>query len=478
MPYSSLKEKAVHGFAWSAIDNFANQGILFVISVLLARMLSPSDYGLIAMISIVLAISNCFINSGFGNALIRKTDLSNEDCSTAFYFNILVAGGCYLLVFVIAPFVADFYERPVLTPILRWQSVTLILGALIIVQKSIINRKIDFKTTAKISTISNIVSGIVALIMAYNGYGVWSLVGMGISQSLLQLILFWFYSSWHPQFIWSKRSFDYLWNYGSKLLASGLLDTVFVNIYPIVIGKMFSPMSLGYYTRAQGFAQLPSSNLTSIIQRVTFPLLSSMQTDDERLSYNYRRLLRMSAFVIFPLMLGLAAVADPLINVLLTGKWAQTIIYLQIICFAMMWYPIHAINLNLLQVKGRSDLFLKLEIIKKIMAVVVIFCSVPFGVIGICYGSVVSSLLSLTINTYYTGKLIKVGLLVQLKDLFPIIMNSLIMCGIVIMLIHLLENQLVSLIGGISLGIVYFLGSSYLMRSKELEELIYVIRRR
>lgn len=474
----NLKDKAIHGFAWSAIDNFANQGILFVISVFLARILSPSDYGLIAMISIVLAISNCFINSGFGNALIRKTDLSDEDCSTAFYFNILVASGCYLLVFMVAPFVADFYERPILTPILRWQAVTLILGSFIIVQKSIINKKIDFKTTAKISTISNILSGIIALIMAYNDFGVWSLVGMGISQSLFQLILFWFYSSWRPQFIWSKKSFDYLWHYGSKLLASGLLDTVFVNIYPIVIGKMFSPMSLGYYTRAQGFAQLPSSNLTSIIQRVTFPLLSSMQTDDERLSNNYRRLLRMSAFVIFPLMLGLAAVADPLINVLLTGKWAQTIIYLQIICFAMMWYPIHAINLNLLQVKGRSDLFLKLEIIKKIMAVVVILCSVPFGVIGICYGSVVSSLLSLTINTYYTGKLIKVGLLVQLKDLFPTIMNSLIMCGIVILFIHLLENQLVSLIGGISLGIVYFLSSSYLMKSKELEELIYVIRRR
>lgn len=476
--FSEIKEKTVRGFAWSAIDNFANQGVLFVISILLARILSPADYGLIAMITIFLAISNCFINSGFGNALVRKVDLSDEDCSTAFFFNIIVSVLCYIVVFIISPFVAVFYDRPILTAILRWQGLTLILGACIIVQKSLINKKIDFKTTTKVSVSSNILSGIVALLMAYHGYGVWALVGMGLSQSVLQIILFWYYSSWRPRMIWSKGSFSYLWNYGSKLLVSGLLDTIFNNIYPIVIGKIYSPVNLGYYTRAWGFAQLPSSNVTGIIQRVTFPVLCSFQSDDERLSLNYRRLLRMSAFIVFPLMLGLAAVANPLIHVLLTAKWAQTIIYLQIICFAMMWYPIHAINLNLLQVKGRSDLFLKLEIIKKIMAVVVILCSVPFGVIGICYGSVVSSLLSLTINTYYTGKLIKVGLLVQLKDLFPIIMNSLIMCGIVIMLIHLLENQLVSLIGGISLGIVYFLGSSYLMRSKELEELIYVIRRR
>lgn len=475
---SPLKEKAIHGFAWSAIDNFANQGILFVISVFLARILSPSDYGLIAMISIVLAISNCFINSGFGNALIRKTDLSNEDCSTAFYFNILVAVGCYLLVFLIAPFVADFYERPILTPILRWQAVTLILGSFIIVQKSIINKKIDFKTTAKISTISNIVSGIVALIMAYNGYGVWSLVGMGISQSLLQLILFWCYSSWHPRLIWSKRSFNYLWNYGSKLLASGLLDTMFINIYPIVIGKMFSPMSLGYYTRAQGFAQLPSSNLTSIIQRVTFPLLSSMQTDDERLSNNYRRLLRMSAFVIFPLMLGLAAVADPLINVLLTGKWAQTIIYLQIICFAMMWYPIHAINLNLLQVQGRSDLFLRLEIIKKAIGVSILCLTIPLGLKAMCFGGVVSSLLCLVINTFYTGKLIQVGFIMQMRDLFPTLVVSLLMFVLVLSLQWMTENLYAQLLGGIILGSGFYLAVTRILRFQELQELFSLFSKR
>lgn len=474
----SLRDKAIRGFAWSAIDNFVNQGILFVISILLARILSPSDYGLIAMISIFLAISNCFIYSGFGNALIRKVEISNEDCSTAFFFNILVAIGCYAFIYIVSPLVADFFKYPILTPILRWQGLTLILGSFVIVPKSIINKKIDFKTTAKISTISNFASGIVALAMAYKGFGVWALVGMAISQSLLQLILFWSFSSWRPQLIWSNKSFNYLWGYGSKLLASGLLDTLFINIYSIIIGKMFSPTSLGYYTRAQGFAQLPSSNLTNIIMRVTFPLLSSLQADDERLSYNYRRILRLSAFIVFPLMLGVVAVADPLIRVLLTEQWIQTIIYLQVICFAMMWHPINAINFNVLQVKGRSDLFLKIEIIKKVMSVIVIFCSVPFGVIGICYGSVFSSLISLVIHTYYTGKLINVGLLVQLKDLFPIIINSLVMCGGVYFFIHLLDNQIVSLIGGILLGIIYFLGSSYFMKSKELRELICVVRRK
>lgn len=476
--FSEIKEKTVRGFAWSAIDNFANQGVLFVISILLARILSPADYGLIAMITIFLAISNCFINSGFGNALVRKVDLSDEDCSTAFFFNIIVSVLCYIVVFIISPFVAVFYDRPILTAILRWQGLTLILGACIIVQKSLINKKIDFKTTTKVSVSSNILSGIVALLMAYHGYGVWALVGMGLSQSVLQIILFWYYSSWRPRMIWSKGSFHYLWNYGSKLLASGLLDTIFNNIYPIVIGKIYSPVNLGYYTRAWGFAQLPSSNVTGIIQRVTFPVLCSFQSDDERLSLNYRRLLRMSAFIVFPLMLGLAAVANPLIHVLLTAKWAQTIIYLQIICFAMMWYPIHAINLNLLQVKGRSDLFLKLEIIKKLMAVVVILCSVPFGVIGICYGSVVSSLLSLTINTYYTGRLINIGFLKQMRDIFLILILSIVASSIVLLVVDLLDNPLMSLFAGILIGLVIYLGLSKMFKVQEMYDILDYLRKK
>lgn len=476
--FSEIKEKTVRGFAWSAIDNFANQGVLFVISILLARILSPADYGLIAMITIFLAISNCFINSGFGNALVRKVDLSDEDCSTAFFFNIIVSVLCYIVVFIISPIVAVFYDRPILTAILRWQGLTLILGACIIVQKSLINKKIDFKTTTKVSVSSNILSGIVALLMAYHGYGVWALVGMGLSQSVLQIILFWYYSSWRPRMIWSKGSFHYLWNYGSKLLASGLLDTIFNNIYPIVIGKIYSPVNLGYYTRAWGFAQLPSSNVTGIIQRVTFPVLCSFQSDDERLSLNYRRLLRMSAFIVFPLMLGLAAVANPLIHVLLTAKWAQTIIYLQIICFAMMWYPIHAINLNLLQVKGRSDLFLKLEIIKKLMAVVVILCSVPFGVIGICYGSVVSSLLSLTINTYYTGRLINIGFLKQMRDIFLILILSIVASSIVLLVVDLLDNPLMSLFAGILIGLVIYLGLSKMFKVQEMYDILDYLRKK
>lgn len=476
--FSEIKEKTVRGFAWSAIDNFANQGVLFVISILLARILSPADYGLIAMITIFLAISNCFINSGFGNALVRKVDLSDEDCSTAFFFNIIVSVLCYIVVFIISPIVAVFYDRPILTAILRWQGLTLILGACIIVQKSLVNKKIDFKTTTKVSVSSNILSGIVALLMAYHGYGVWALVGMGLSQSVLQIILFWYYSSWRPRMIWSKGSFHYLWNYGSKLLASGLLDTIFNNIYPIVIGKIYSPVNLGYYTRAWGFAQLPSSNVTGIIQRVTFPVLCSFQSDDERLSLNYRRLLKMSAFIVFPLMLGLAAVANPLIHVLLTAKWAQTIIYLQIICFAMMWYPIHAINLNLLQVKGRSDLFLKLEIIKKLMAVVVILCSVPFGVIGICYGSVVSSLLSLTINTYYTGRLINIGFLKQMRDIFLILILSIVASSIVLLVVDLLDNPLMSLFAGILIGLVIYLGLSKMFKVQEMYDILDYLRKK
>lgn len=237
----------------------------------------------------------------------------------------------------------------------------------------------------------------------------WALVWQGVTGSFVRMILFWILSKWRPRESFSKNSFHYLFGYGSKLLASGLLDTTYNNIYPIVIGKFYSPAQLGNFTRAQGWASLPSSNITGILQRVTFPVLTEMQDDDERLATNYRKLLRMSAFVVFPLMMLMAAIASPLIRVVITAKWDACVPYLQIMCFAMMWYPIHAINLNLLQVKGRSDLFLRLEIIKKVVGVSVMCVTIPLGVKAMCYGMIFTSVNALLINTYYTGKLINVG---------------------------------------------------------------------
>lgn len=416
----SLRHKTTKGLLWSSVENFSNQGVQFIFSIILARILAPSDYGVVAMVAIFFAVAQSFVDSGFSNALIRKKDRTEEDMSTCFYFNIVVGLVAYAVLFVISPWVAEFYNQPILSPIVRVSGLNVLLNSLCVVQQAKLTFNIDFKSQAKVTLTATIISGTIGVILAYMGYGVWSLVWQGVASAVCRTCLLWIIAGWRPKSRFSKKSLLYLFGYGSKLLASGLLDAIYNNVYPIVIGKFYSPAQLGLFSRAQGWASLPSSNITRILQRVTFPVLSSIQDDEERLRADYRRLLKMSAFVVFPLMLLLAAVASPLIRVVITSKWDGCAIYLQVVCFAMMWYPIHAINLNLLQVKGRSDLFLRLEIIKKILGITIMCVTIPLGVLTMCYGMVVSSVLCLFINTYYTGKLINVGFLKQMKDLFPV----------------------------------------------------------
>lgn len=286
------------------------------------------------------------------------------------------------------------------------------------------------------------------------------------------------FSQWRPIAVFSWDSFHELFAFGSKMLASGLLDTLYRNIYPIVIGKLFSASSLGHYTRAQQFSEFPSSNITGIIQRVTYPVLCGIQDDMERLTNVYRKFLKLSAFVIFPFMMGLSAVAKPFINISLGSQWEFCGQLLQVICFAMMWYPIHSINLNLLQVKGRSDLFLRLEIIKKILGITVLCITAPFGLIVMCYGQIFNSIVALAINTYYTGKLINVGFIRQMKDLFPTILLSLTMFGTILLVNGFIESNMYRLIIGIMVGIVVYVSGSYIFKFKELQTLFSLIRRK
>lgn len=477
MPQESLKKKTVKGLAWSSIDNFASLGITFVFSIILARLLTPQDYGTIALLAIFIAVSNVFINSGFSSALIRKPDLTEKDKSTAFYFNVVVGLVAYGVLFLVAPLASAFYGMPVLTPLLRVTGVSVILTSLAIVQQAELSIKIDFKRQAIVSVITAVLSGCIGIYFALNGYGVWSLAIQQVLKESMRTILFWIIVRWHPTERFSKESFHYLFGFGSKLLASGLLDTVWNNVYPIVIGKIFSPVLLGLYSRAQQFASFPSSNLTGVLQRVTFPVLSKIQNEDDRLRNNYRRLLRLSAFVIFPLMLGLSATADPFIRIVLGEKWVGCVIYLQIICFAMMWYPIHAINLNLLAVKGRSDLFLKLEIIKKLVGIAFLVATIPFGLVVMCLGQIVSSLFCLFINTYYTGKLINVGYLMQMRDLAPTFLTCLVMWGVVFALVNQIPNMWLQMGAGIAVGAVTFIGISYLRHAPEIGEVVGMVKK-
>lgn len=477
MVTDSLKQKTTKGLFWSSVERFSNQGVSFIFSIILARILAPSDFGIVAMIGIFFAVAQSFVDSGFSNALVRKTDRREEDLSTCFYFNIGVGIVAYIVLFLIAPFIADFYNQPILSPIIRITGFGVVLNSLCVVQQALFTIKIDFKSQAKVTLSATIISGIVGVVLAYQGYGVWALVWQGVVMSLVRMGLLWLMSKWRPKAGFSKDSFHYLFGYGSKLLASGLLDTIYNNIYPIVIGKFYSPAQLGNYSRALSFAQLPSSNITSILQRVTFPVLSTIQDDLPRLQTNYRRLLKLSAFIVFPLMMGLAAVAFPLIRVVLTPKWEGCSLYLQIICFALMWYPIHAINLNLLQVKGRSDLFLRLEIIKKIVGVCIMCITIPLGITAMCIGMVVSSLISLFINTHYTGKLIYVGYIKQMRDLLPIFINSLIMGGIVYLCIQISDNDIVQLSLGIVVGLISYIGGASMITRSELKEYRNLLKR-
>ena len=474
----SLKQKAAKGILWSTVERFSVQGVQFVIMIVMARLLTPYDYGIIGMLAIFIAVAQSLIDSGFSQALIRKQDRTDVDNNTVFYFNIVVSALLYLILYVSAPFVADFYDTPQLCTVMRVVCLGIVFNSFAVVQRALLTIRIDFKTQAKAALTAAAISGIVGIVMAWHGLGVWSLVVQQLLNLGVNTGLLWLLSKWRPRLVYSWLSFHELFAFGSKLLASGLLDTVYRNIYPIVIGKLFSASSLGHYTRAHQFSEFPSSNVTGIIQRVTYPVLCEIQNDDVRLANIYRKFLKLSAFVIFPLMAGLAAVAEPFVNIMLGSQWGFCGQLLQVICFSMMWYPVHSINLNLLQVKGRSDLFLRLEVIKKILGVAVLCVTAPFGLMVMCYGQIFSSLVSLVINTYYTGKLINVGFVRQMRDLLPTTILCLIMFTLILLVNHFIGNDVVELCTVIVVCVVFYSLSSRVFKFSELDELLSLIKRK
>ena len=415
----SLKNKAIKGVGWSFVDNIANSGITFLVGLILARLLSPSEYGIMAMITIFIAISNSIIDSGFSNALIRKVEIKRIDYNTAFLFNLVISFFLYIVLFFASPLIASFFEESILVEVIRVIGFVLIINALSIIPRTIFVREVNFKTQAKVSLISSILSGFVGISMAIYGMGVWSLVGQQMARQLLNTVFLWTYSRWRPILEFSKSSFQEMFGFGSKLLLSGLIDTIYKNIYYLIIGRFYTASQLGQYTRAEQFNVIFSSNLTSVVQRVSYPVLSSIQDESERLREAYRKVIKTTMLLTFSCMLGLAAIAKPLIIILIGDVWLPAAYLLQIICFSGMLYPLHAINLNILQVKGRSDLFLKLEIIKKIIAVGPIVLGIFCGIKYMLWGSVVTSLIAYFLNSYYSAVLICYPTKEQIKDVLP-----------------------------------------------------------
>ena len=471
-----LKKQAKKGILWSAAQRFSTQGIQFLTTLILARVLSPAEYGTIGMLSVFISISSVFVDCGFVNALTRKNDRSHADICTVFYFNITVSCFFYLLLILAAPLIASFYDMPELNLVLRVLGITLVINSFAAVQATLLTIQLDFKSQTRIAVIALVVSAVVAIVCAYNGCSYWSLVIQNIVFSTVNTGLFWYYSKWRPTLTFSILSFKEMFSFGSKLLMSSLIDSVYNNIYSLVIGKAFSASTLGNYSRAESYANFPSNSLTGVIQRVTYPVLCKMQDNEEELAHAYRKFLRLSAFFIFPLMMGLSALSYPFIILLIGKQWIISAAMLQILCFALMWYPIHAINLNLLLVKGRSDLSLRLEIIKKILGVSILAISIPMGIMALCYSRIVMSILALIVNTYYTGKLINLGFFKQMKDLLPTILISVSMFGLILLLNSITSNLCLQAAIGIVAGCGYYVFMSYLFNKNDWNTATSVIK--
>lgn len=416
MAEQSLRDKTVKGTIWSGIDNVAQFGVSFVVSIILARLLSPDDYGLLGIIAIFTAICTSLIGGGFSEALIRKKDAKEEDYSTVFISNLGISLVLYAIIFLCAPAISRFFGRDELVSLIRVASLGIIIGSLAIVQHARLTKRIDFKTQTKITLIASISSGVIGISMALLRCGVWSLVAQTLSSQLFRTVFLWFYNKWVPKLNFSQSSFKELFGFGWKIMVSRLLDTAWQEFYQVVVGKYYSPATLGQYTRAKQFSQLLSKNLTGVIQRVTFPVLSEIQDDRVRMTAAYRQIIKTTMFVTAISSFTLGAVSEPLLYCLIGPKWHEAATYLPLICIAGSLYPLHAINLNMLAVQGRSDVTLVLEIIKKIIALVPLCVGAFVGIIPMLYVNLLVGIISFFLNSSYSGKLLGYSSLMQLKD--------------------------------------------------------------
>lgn len=471
MAEQGLKDKTVRGIGWSAADSLLGQGITFLVGLVLARLLSPSEYGLIGIVTIFITVFNAIIDSGFSQAVIRKKDASNDDYNTMFITNMVLSIVMFLVLFFCAPAIAKFFERPELVSLTRVMGVIMIINALSITQNTVLTKRIDFKTKTKASLISAILSGVVGIAMAFWGYGVWALVGQQITKQLTNTICLWVFNRWWPNFRFCKSSFIYMWGFGWKLLVSGLLDTTWNQLYQVVVGKFYSPATLGQYSRSKEYASIFSSNINTIVGRVSFPVLAEIQDDKIRLASAYRRIIKTTMFVTAICMISMAAIAEPMIYCLIGPQWHQAATFLPFICVSLSLLPLHAINLNMLKVQGRSDLFLKLEIIKKFISIGPICLGIFVDIYWMVAGTVVTGFIAFFLNSYYSGKILNYTSWMQLKDIAPSYGLAFLIAMSVFFLKYLPFSYWVILPIQIVVGMVVFFVFVHFRKMPEYEEL-------
>lgn len=445
-PEENLKSKAVNGVAWSFIGSMANKAIQFVISMILARLLTPEDYGLIGMLGFFIGIASTFIDGGFSSALIQYKERQNKDYCTVFYVNFTMSLLMYGILYVCAPFIASFYNQPLLISIVRVYCLTLVIGSLSAINSIRLTIDLNYRLGNLIGTAAAFSSGIIGVACAYSGWGVWSLITQQLASGIIRAILMFYYVRWFPGLVFSIKSFKRFFSYGSKLLVSGLIHSAYSQMYPLVIGKQFNAADLGYVTRAKGFNDMAAGTINGILSSVAFPVLSKMQEDDNKLLGIYDKYIQLSAFAVFPMVLFLCGIAKPLILFLLTDKWAPSILLMQVLSLTYLWDGITKINLSLLYVKGRTDLVLRLEVIKKTIAFGILCLSVFIGNLTVfCIGMSVYGTIALYLNTIYTKKLLNFGFMKQMSQIWPYLEASLIIMLVALLFSWLIPHNLLSL---------------------------------
>ena len=476
MPEQSLKNKTVKGVGWSAADAFLGQGVTFIVGLVLARLLSPDEYGLIGIVTIFTTILLGFVDCGFSNSLIRKQDANDDDYNTMFLVNLGMSVAMYALLFAGAPMIARFFERPQLVLLVRVTGLLLIIQSLSIVQDTILKKRIDFKTKTKASIISAVLSGVVGITMALVGCGVWSLVGQQLTRQMVYSGCLWIFNRWWPKLNFSTYSLHYMWGFGWKLMLSGFLDRLWGQLYQTVVGKFYSPATLGQYTRSKEYASIFSSNLTSIVQRVSYPVLSQVQDDKERMVGGYRRIIKTTMFVTAIIMLSMGAVAEPLIYCLIGRQWRQAATFLPLICISMSLYPLQAINLNMLQVQGRTDIYLVLEIVKKIIAIGPICIGIFVDIYWMLVGSIIVGLVCFFLNSYYSGRSLGYSSWMQLRDVAPSYGVACVIALSVYFLKYLPLSYWIILPVQLVVGVGVFFTLCELRKMEEYEEVKGIIR--
>jgi O-antigen/teichoic acid export membrane protein len=472
-----IKSKTIQGLFLSFFERIALQAMGFVISIILARLLMPAEFGLIAILMVIIAVAQLFVDSGFGQALIQKSNSTRVDESTIFYFNILVGLFSSGLMCLTAPWIARLYDIPQLVLLVRIVSLNLIINSFSLVQSTLLAKSLDFKTLLKISIIPTIMSGGIGIVMAYKGFGVWSLIVQSISSNLFKTGLLWMFCRWRPILAFSYNSLKDMFGFGSKLLATRLLDTIYSNIYTIIIGKIFSPADLGLYSRANNVKQLPIESLTYMMDRVTYPVFSHLQNDLPRLKRALRKSVNTLALITFPMMVGLSLVATPIISVLFTDKWLPSVPYLQVLSIVGIFYPLEITNGNMFKAIGHSGLLFNITLIKRIWDVIVIAITFRWGIMAMIYGQLMNSSLFYLINLYITQKLLKYTIYEQLNDLMPIIGSTILMALSIVMLNLLsIEHAFFLLILQVVTGVIVYSTTCYLFRIEIFMEIFFLAK--